>query len=63
MTQAGPVGAELVVRTKLALDVMASSVMRTLRALNPGQPATEVRPIQQIVDHDSRLYCFGLKGR
>jgi len=26
-------------------------VMRTLRALNPGQPATEFRPIQQIVDH------------
>jgi predicted permease len=51
VTQAGPVGAELVVRTKLALDVLASSVMRTLRALNPGQPATEFRSIQEIVDH------------
>lgn len=51
VTQAGPVGAELVVRTKLPLDVMASSVLRTLRELNPGQPATEFRPIQQIVDH------------
>jgi len=50
-TQAGPAGAELVVRAKLAPDVLASSVMRTLRALNPGQPATEFRPIQQIVDH------------
>jgi ABC-type antimicrobial peptide transport system permease subunit len=30
---------------------MASSVMRTLRALNPGQPASELRPIWQIVDH------------
>jgi len=31
--------------------VLASSVMRTLRELNPGQPATEFRPMQQIVDH------------
>jgi predicted permease len=51
VTQAGPVGAELVVRTRLPPDVLASSVMATLRALNPGQPATEFRPIQQIVDH------------
>jgi len=51
MTQAGPVGAELVVRTKLPPEVLASSVMRTLRALNPAQPATEFRPMQQIVDH------------
>jgi predicted permease len=51
VTQDGPVGAELVVRSKLPPDVMASSVMRTLRALNPGQPASEFRPIWQIVDH------------
>ena len=51
MTQAGPEGAELVVRTKLPPDALASSVMRTLRAINPGQPANEFRPIQQIVDH------------
>jgi predicted permease len=50
MTQAGPEGAELVVRTKLPPDALASSVMRTLRAINPGQPANEFRPIQQIVD-------------
>lgn len=25
--------------------------MATLRSINPGQPATEFRPIQQIVDH------------
>jgi predicted permease len=49
--QAGPVGAELVVRTKLPPDVLAASVMRTLRALNPGQPAAEFRPIRQLVDH------------
>jgi ABC-type antimicrobial peptide transport system permease subunit len=25
--------------------------MKTLRSLNPGQPAAEFRPLQQIVDH------------
>jgi predicted permease len=50
-TQAGPAGAEMVVRTKLPPDALASSVMKTLRALNPGQRTAEFRPIQQIVDH------------
>jgi len=49
-TQAGPEGAELVVRTKLPVESLGPSVMRTLRALNPGQPATEFRPLQSIVD-------------
>ena len=49
--QAGPVGAELVVRTKLPPQALAASVMRTLRSLNPGQTATEFRPLRQIVDH------------
>ena len=39
------------VRTNLPPDVLASSVMRTLRELNPGQPATEFRPLRQIVDY------------
>ena len=51
VTQAGPVDAQLVVRTKLPPEVLAPSVMRTLRALNPGQAAAEFRPIRQIVDH------------
>ena len=51
ITQAGPVGAELVVRTKLPPEVLASTVMSTLRSLNPAQPAAEFRPIQQIVEH------------
>ena len=50
-TQWQPVGAQLVVRTKPPPDTLASSVMRTLRQINPGQPATEFRPIQQLVDH------------
>ena len=50
-SQNGTDGAELVVRTKLPPDVLASSVMSTLRSINPGQPATTFRTIQQLVDH------------
>ncbi|MDR5727653.1 MAG: ABC transporter permease [Terriglobia bacterium] len=50
-TQFGPEGSELVVRTKLPPDALASSVMATLRQINPGQPATAFRPIQGLVDH------------
>jgi len=49
--QQGPDGAELVVSTKLPPEVLASSVMSVLRAINPGQPATEFRTIQTHVDH------------
>jgi predicted permease len=51
ITQAGPVGAELVVRTKLPPAMLASSVLATLRSMNPAQPAREFRTIQQLVDH------------
>ena len=51
VTQADPEGAELVVRTTLPTDVLAKSVMSTLRAMNPGQSAAEFRPIQALVDH------------
>jgi predicted permease len=65
-----PDGAELVVRTKLPPDALVSSVMKTLRSLNPGQPATEFRPLQQIVDHAvsprrffvSLVSCFAVLG-
>jgi predicted permease len=50
VTQAAPEGAELVVRTQLPPESLASGVMSTLRTLNPEQPATEFRPIQQLVD-------------
>lgn len=50
-TQFGPVGAHLVVRTSLPPEVLVSSVMSVLRSVNPGQPATEFRTIQTIVDH------------
>ncbi len=49
--QFGPEGALLVVRTRLHPAALASQVTSTLRQLNPGQPATEFRPIQSLVDH------------
>ncbi len=50
-TQAFPTGAQLVIRTALPPAALASSVLRTLRDLNPKQPAAEFRPIQMLVDH------------
>jgi predicted permease len=62
--QNGPVGARLVVRTKLPPQVLASSVMATLRSINPAQPASEFRPIQNIVDHSvsPRRFFVSLVG-
>jgi predicted permease len=48
--QFGPEGTNLVLRSKLPPAALAASVMRTLRQINPGQPATEFKPIQQLVD-------------
>jgi predicted permease len=50
-TQAGPVGAQLVIRTTLPPATLSTSVLRTLRDLNPKQPIAEFRPIQSLVDH------------
>jgi predicted permease len=47
----GPTGANLVVRSKLPPAALAASVMGKLREINPGQPATEYKPIQTLVDH------------
>src|SRR5579859_2268534 len=44
-------GATLVVRSSIAPEALSSSVLSTLRALNPAQPATEFRPLQSLVDH------------
>jgi len=48
--QFGPEGANLVVRSNLPPAALATSVMSTLRQINPGQPATEFKPIQGLVD-------------
>jgi predicted permease len=45
-----PEGSYLVVRSKLPPTALASSVMSMLRQMNPGQPATEFKPIQTLVD-------------
>ena len=50
VTQQGPNGAQLVIRTALPPSALAQTVLRTLRDLNPKQPAAEFRPIQAIVD-------------
>jgi predicted permease len=49
--QFGPEGANLVMRSKLPPRTLAMPVMRTLRQINPGQPATELKRIQTLVDH------------
>ena len=49
--QFGPEGAYLVTRSKLPTAALATTVMRTLREINPGQPTTEFKPIQGLVDH------------
>lgn len=51
LTQVDPEGCELVVRSRLPIDVIQPAVMSVLRSLNPGQPRTEFRPVQRIVDH------------
>ena len=50
-TQAGPSGAQLVVRTSLKPAALATSVLSVLRELNPRQPAAEFKPIRMLVDH------------
>jgi predicted permease len=49
--QFAPEGVNLVVRSKLPPTSLALSVMKTLRQINPGQAATEFKPIQALVDH------------
>jgi predicted permease len=49
--QFNPEGSFLVVRSTLPPASLAISVMRTLREINPGQAATEFRPVQGLVDH------------
>ncbi|MDR3774408.1 MAG: ABC transporter permease [Terracidiphilus sp.] len=49
--QFGPEGSYLVVRSNLPPATLAMSVVRTLREINPGQSATEFKPIQGLVDH------------
>jgi len=49
-TQQGPEGAQLVVRSTIPPAALAASVLRSLRELNPQQPAAEFRLIRMLVD-------------
>jgi len=49
--QTSPSSAQLVIRTRMQPSALAGSVLRTLRDLNPKQPAAEFVPIQMLVDH------------
>jgi predicted permease len=70
VTQSSPEGAELVIRTSLPPAAIASTVLARLRAINPAQPAAELRPLQHIVDKSvspRRFFvllvsCFGALG-
>jgi predicted permease len=53
ITQGEPEGAELVIRTSLPPSTLATSVMHTLRELNPNQSVAAFRPIQSLVDHSN----------
>ena len=49
--QFGPEGTNLVLRSDLPVSALKVPVMKTLRQINPGQPATELKRIQTLVDH------------
>jgi predicted permease len=44
-------GAYLVIRSKVPPEQLASSVLHTLREINPAQAAVPLRPVQDFVDH------------
>ncbi|MGA9717021.1 MAG: ABC transporter permease [Acidobacteriaceae bacterium] len=44
-------GAYLVIRSKVPPEQLASSVLHTLREINPAQAAVPLRPVQEFVDH------------
>jgi ABC-type antimicrobial peptide transport system permease subunit len=47
----GPEELSLVVRSKQSVGTLTTSVLQALRTVNPGQPATEFRSLQDVVDH------------
>lgn len=50
-TQAQAGTPQLAIRTTLPPAQLATSVMRTLREMNPKQAAVEFKPVQMLVDH------------
>ena len=48
--QAQADGMKMVVRSRLPAESLTPSVLNVLRSMNPGQPHTELKPIQEFVD-------------
>jgi predicted permease len=44
---------KLVIRSTLPAETLQPTVLAILRQINPGQPAADLLPIQQLVDHAS----------
>ena len=51
--QYGPDDSQLVIRSSLPAEILQPTVLATLRQINPGQPAADLKPIQLLVDHAS----------
>jgi len=49
--QWGAADLSLVVRSKQPVTTLTSPVLQTLRTINPGQPATEFRTLEDVVNH------------
>ena len=49
--QWGAADLSLVVRSKQPVSSLTTSVLQTLRTVNPGQPATEFRTLEDVVNH------------
>ncbi len=64
VTQQGPNGMQLVIRTALPPAALGHSVIQVLRELNPAQPAAEFKPIRTLVDraHSPRRFFTMLVG-
>ncbi len=63
--QFGANSLDLVVRSRVSISSLQPSIFAILREANPGQPATELKPLQLLVDHASSprrffVYLVGL---
>ena len=51
--QFGAEDSQLVIRSSLPAETLQPTVLATLRQINPGQPAADLKPIQLLVDRAS----------
>jgi predicted permease len=50
-TQESPSAARLVIRSRLPVDTLGSTMLHALRELNPAQPAVTLTPLHTLVSH------------